>query len=64
MLSLMSLGLNSTQAVDLLTHRTIAQAQASGGVLDGLFDASDRAEGGEVIGWLNDIENDERYVHL
>ncbi|EIW54691.1 glycosyltransferase family 24 protein [Trametes versicolor FP-101664 SS1] len=61
-LSLMALGLNSTQAVDLLTHRTIAQAQASGGVLDGLFDASDRAEGGEVIGWLNDIENDERYA--
>ncbi|KAI8974783.1 glycosyltransferase family 24 protein [Trametes punicea] len=60
-LSLMSLGLSSPQAVDLLTHRTIAQAQSSGGVLDGLFDASDRLEGGGVILWLNDFENDERY---
>lgn len=56
----MSLGLSPSQAIELLTHRTVAQAQASGGVLDGIFDASDRAEGGEVIGWLNDIENDER----
>ncbi|KAI0823499.1 glycosyltransferase family 24 protein [Trametes gibbosa] len=62
MLSLMSLGMTPAEAIELLTHRAIAQAQASGGVLDGLFDASDRAEGGEVIGWLNDIENDERYV--
>ncbi|KAH9848797.1 glycosyltransferase family 24 protein [Lenzites betulinus] len=62
MLSLMSLGMSPAEAIELLTHRTIAEAQASGGVLDGLFDASDRAEGGEVIGWLNDIENDERYI--
>ncbi|KAI0676218.1 glycosyltransferase family 24 protein [Trametes maxima] len=62
MLSLMSLGLSSTQAIDLLTHRAIAQAQSNGGGLDGLFDASDRAEGGEVIRWLNDFEKDERYA--
>ena len=60
MTSLLSLGLSSEQAIELLTHRTIAQAQSNGGVLDGLFDASDRAEGGDVIGWLNDFENDER----
>ncbi|KAH9887933.1 glycosyltransferase family 24 protein [Cubamyces lactineus] len=62
MTSLLSLGLSSEQAIELLTHRTIAQAQSSGGVLDGLFDASDRPEGGDVIGWLNDFENDERYA--
>ncbi|KAI0628063.1 glycosyltransferase family 24 protein [Trametes polyzona] len=62
MLSLLSLGLSPAQAIDLLTHRTLAQAQTTGGVLDGRFDASDRAEGGGVIGWLNDLENDERYA--
>ncbi|KAI0715904.1 glycosyltransferase family 24 protein [Cerioporus squamosus] len=63
MLSLMSLGLSSEQAIELLTHMTIAKAQSESGALDGLFDASDRAEGGGVIGWLNDFENDERYAH-
>ncbi|KAI0367405.1 glycosyltransferase family 24 protein [Pilatotrama ljubarskyi] len=63
MRSLMSLGLSPAQAIELLTHRTIAQAQASGGGLDGLFDASDRAEDGGVIGWLNDFEKDERYAN-
>ncbi|OSD04995.1 glycosyltransferase family 24 protein [Trametes coccinea BRFM310] len=61
MLSLLSLGLSPEQAIELLTHRTVAQAQAGGGMLDGLFDASDRPEGGDVIGWLNDFENDARY---
>ena len=60
MLSLMSLGLSSEQAISLLTHMTVAKAQSESGALDGLFDASDRAEGGGVIGWLNDFENDER----
>ena len=61
MLSLMSLGLSSEQAIELLTHMTIAKAQSESGALDGLFDASDRLEGGGVIGWLNDFETDERY---
>ncbi|CDO68442.1 Glycosyltransferase Family 24 protein [Trametes cinnabarina] len=61
MLSLLSLGLSPEQAIELLTHRTIAEAQSSGGILDGIFDASDRPEGGDVIGWLNDLENDPRY---
>ena len=60
--SLMSLGLSSEQAIELLTHMAVAKAQSESGALDGLFDASDRAEGGGVIGWLNDIENDERYA--
>ena len=59
--SLMSLGLSSEQAVELLTHMSIAKAQSESGALDGLFDASDRAEGGGVIGWLNDLETDDRY---
>ncbi|TFK82573.1 glycosyltransferase family 24 protein [Polyporus arcularius HHB13444] len=63
MLSLMSLGLSSEQAIELLTHMSIAKAQSESGALDGLFDASDRAEGGGVIGWLNDFENDDRYAH-
>ena len=46
--SLMSLGLSSEQAVELLTHMSIAKAQSESGALDGLFDASDRAEGGGV----------------
>ncbi|KAI0353822.1 glycosyltransferase family 24 protein [Trametes cingulata] len=63
MRALTGLGLSPAQAIELLTHRTIAQAQAGGGVLDGLFDASDRAEGGGVVGWLNDFETDERYAN-
>lgn len=59
--SLTSLGLFPSQAVDLLTHRTIAVTQRdTAGVLDGIFDASDRPEGGEVIRWWNDITKDSR----
>ncbi|TBU43432.1 glycosyltransferase family 24 protein [Dichomitus squalens] len=59
---LMSLGLSSEESIELLTHAKIAKAQTEGGALDGLFDASDRAEGGGVIGWFNDFEKDERYA--
>ena len=62
MRSLMSLGLSSEQSIELLTHKAIARAQSDTGVLDGLFDASDRPEGGGVIRWLNDLEEDDRYV--
>lgn len=58
MLNLMSLGLSSEQAMRLLTHPTIGAAQGDSGVLDGLYDASDRPEGEGVIVWLNDIEKD------
>lgn len=47
--------------MDLLTHRAIAVTQRdTAGVLDGIFDASDRPEGGEVIRWWNDISKDSR----
>lgn len=60
--SLTSLGLSNGQAVELLTHPTIAEAQSSSAALDGMFDASDRIEGGDVIVYWNDIEKDKRYV--
>ena len=58
----MSLGLTSAQSFELLTHPTVSAAQSQSSVLDGLFDASDRPEGGDVIVWWNDFENDERSV--
>ncbi|KAJ7032380.1 UDP-glucose:glycoprotein glucosyltransferase-domain-containing protein [Mycena alexandri] len=60
--SLSSLGLTRTEALDLLTHPAVSAAQADGGVLDNIFDASDRPEDGEVIVWWNDIEKDSRYA--
>ncbi|KAI0063832.1 hypothetical protein BV25DRAFT_1801498 [Artomyces pyxidatus] len=60
MLSLTSLGLGSTQALDLITHPSLS-AGAAGDVVDGVFDASDRLEGGGLITWWNDIEKDSRY---
>ena len=61
MRSIMSLGLTSEQAIELLTHRAVGLAQADTGVLDGIFDASDRPEGGDTIVWFNDFEKDTRY---
>ena len=59
---LTSLGLNATKAMELLTHPAVGLAQSDSGVLDGLFDASDRPEGGDVVLWWNDLENDIRSV--
>ncbi|KDQ52112.1 hypothetical protein JAAARDRAFT_198531 [Jaapia argillacea MUCL 33604] len=56
------LSLTRRQAITLLTHPTIAAAQGEeGGVLEGLFDASDRQEGGGVVVWWNDLRKDSRY---
>lgn len=49
------------QAIDLLTHPTVTASQSQSDVLEGLFDASDRVEGGSVIMWWNDLEKDSRY---
>lgn len=62
MKSLGSLGLSPSQALDLLTHNAVSVAQSDTGVLDGLFDASDRPEGGDLIVWWNDFEHDARYA--
>jgi UDP-glucose:glycoprotein glucosyltransferase len=64
MQSLSTLGLTHAQAIELLTHPTVAAAQNEKSVLDGVFDASDRPEEGGVIVWCNDIENDRRLVDL
>ncbi|PIL30079.1 hypothetical protein GSI_07656 [Ganoderma sinense ZZ0214-1] len=56
------LGMSSKEGIEVLTHRAVARAQSEGGgPMDGLFDASDRAEGGGVVGYFNDFEKDERY---
>lgn len=61
--SLVSLGLSAGQAVDLLTHTKISLAQSEeANVLDALFDASDRPEGGSTIVWWNDLTKDSRYA--
>ena len=39
-----ALGLAPAQAVAVLTHRAVGVAQSESGVLDGVFDASDRIE--------------------
>jgi UDP-glucose:glycoprotein glucosyltransferase len=62
MSSLTSLGLTPEQALELVSHETILDAQREGGISEGVFDASDREEGGDVIIWWNDIENDQRYA--
>ncbi|TDL22772.1 hypothetical protein BD410DRAFT_769716 [Rickenella mellea] len=61
-LSLTSLGLSPSQAVELLTHPLVGEAHSDSGVLDGLVDASDRPEGGSAIVWWNDFTKDSRYV--
>ncbi|KAJ7651981.1 glycosyltransferase family 24 protein [Mycena polygramma] len=60
--SLTSLGLSRAEALDLLTHPAVSAAQGDAGVLDNIFDASDRLEDGEVIVWWNDFEKDSRYA--
>ncbi|EJD40203.1 hypothetical protein AURDEDRAFT_70440 [Auricularia subglabra TFB-10046 SS5] len=62
MRSLMSAGLSAPQALDLITHPLVADSQSSGEVTDGIFDASDRKEGGGVCVWYNDLTKDSRYA--
>ncbi|KAL9710152.1 killer toxin resistant protein [Leucoagaricus gongylophorus] len=57
-----SLGLERSESLKVLSHSAVATAQKDGGVTDGLFDASDRTEGGGVIVWWNDLEKDKRYA--
>lgn len=59
MLSLTSLGLSPGEALNLITHSSLATS-SNNGVIDDLFDASDRLEGGNLILWWNDIEKDSR----
>ncbi|KAL2868589.1 putative UDP-glucose:glycoprotein glucosyltransferase [Aspergillus lucknowensis] len=57
--SFRSLGLSAKEAVDLLTHETIAESVAQD--TPQRYDYRDEIEGGGVIIWLNDLEKDARY---
>ena len=49
MLSLTSLGLLPGEAFELLTHPSFeSSSQGGGGATENVFDASDRAEGGDL----------------
>jgi UDP-glucose:glycoprotein glucosyltransferase len=55
-----NMDLTSEEAIKLLTHPAIAEAQTD---LDTQrYDWRDQTEGGNVIIWLNDIEKDKRYA--
>lgn len=60
MKSLTGLGLEREEAIKLITHPSVAAAQKDKGFLDGILDASDRPEGGELIVWWNNMEKDSR----
>ncbi|KAJ1311851.1 hypothetical protein OPQ81_010312 [Rhizoctonia solani] len=60
--SLMKSNLTSEQAIHVLTNPAIGKASTASGPTDGVFDASDREEGGGAIVWLNDLEKDNRYA--
>ncbi|KAJ7342428.1 glycosyltransferase family 24 protein [Mycena albidolilacea] len=62
--ALAGLGLGRGEALAVLTHESVSGTlgEGGGGALDGIFDASDRNEGGEVLVWWNDIEKDSRYA--
>ncbi|KAL4881029.1 UDP-glucose:glycoprotein glucosyltransferase-domain-containing protein [Aspergillus karnatakaensis] len=57
--SFRSLGLSAKEAVELLTHETIAESLAE--ETPQRYDYRDEIEGGNVIIWLNDLEKDARY---
>ena len=56
----MWLGLTARESVEVLTLHAIAKAQSESGALDRLFDASDRAEGVDVVRYSNGFDKDER----
>lgn len=58
--SLRSFGLSNSQAFELLTHPAVAFSQKDSGMVEAVFDASDRPEGGSLILWWNNVEKDTR----
>lgn len=61
---LTQLGLSPKQALEVLSSKHVQKSLSQGTVLDGVFDASDRAEGGDIVIWLNDLEKDARYAGM
>ena len=57
--SLKEIGLSGSESVSLISHPTISDSKTQGDVQR--YDYRDALEGGKVIIWLNDIEEDERY---
>lgn len=53
------LGLSASEAVDLLSHRALAEVQANNEPQR--YDWRDDIEGGVVIIWMNNLEKDKRY---
>ncbi|KAI2792495.1 UDP-glucose:glycoprotein glucosyltransferase 1 [Penicillium oxalicum] len=53
------LGLTAQEAVKLLSHQALAEAQAE--EQPPRYDYRDTPEGGQVVIWMNDVENDLRY---
>lgn len=56
--------LSSRQAFELVSDPKIGQTQVEDDAGEGIFDASDRLEEGQVITWWNDIEKDKRWVQI
>jgi len=57
--SVRELGLSAAQAIDLLSHDAITASQTDTDIQR--YDWRDEVEGGDVIMWLNDLEQDKRY---
>jgi len=55
----MSMDLTAPEAIKLLSHPAIAEAQGEGDIQR--YDWRDKTEGSRVIIWLNDLEKDRRY---
>lgn len=56
--SLMAIGLSPKQAYELISDPIVGEAATEADPLEGVVDASDRPEGGDVVIWLNDLEKD------
>jgi len=57
--NLRSLGFSGSEAVQILSHPSIAETKVESG--SQRYDFRDTLEGGKVVIWLNDIEKDKRY---
>lgn len=54
-----SAGLTRSAAFQILTSPALSRASEEG-MVDGVFDASDRIEGGGLVIYLNDLEEEAR----
>ncbi|KAF2213451.1 glycosyltransferase family 24 protein [Cercospora zeae-maydis SCOH1-5] len=58
--SVQQIGLSGSEAIQLLSHEAITEAQVEQDAPR--YDWRDEAEGGDLIVWLNDLEKDKRYA--